>query len=287
MINHRLCIVRQSIRSTLSQPHPTHSILSIPTLNCSSRLPNLYNFARPLLITSQHGPTSPVGLYQCHLQLCAHDLERRSFGINCAKEWNYSFVAFGNCVCSGEIEGEFMGSGEGNDCFILVDFLQEEGCNYRSRSLVEIVSISSRLVLISKYSVHMPNNSPNRLQNFLTTLPGLALPSTPNKQMCLLSFAPLNLHKLIELQHSPLTACIPLAPLVKNRHTGMKDTLLPPSPLPLILLPTSLPSTSLTDRNLERRIVILGFWRGRRRSSCGLGSRSNWRAGRLWRRRGS
>lgn len=115
-------------------------------------------------------------------------------------------------------------------------------------------------------------NPPNSLQNLLTpSIASLLLP-TSDEHMPLFRLTARNLHKLIELQHPPLAACIALAPLMKNRHSRMENALLSLPTLTIILMTACLPSAYLALRNLQTGFVVLGLWWGWWRGSSWLWS---------------
>lgn len=108
----------------------------------------------------------------------------------------------------------------------------------------------------------MHSHSPDSLNLFLTSRL-----TPPNKQMLRLLFTPLNPQELVKLQHPLLTARPSLAPLVENRTSRMKHTLL--------LLPryrrvvpgvAPSPTTGGIRGNPQRRIIGFRLFRYRCRS---------------------
>jgi len=75
--------------------------------------------------------------------------------------------------------------------------------------------------------------------------------------MSILRLAPLNVHKLIKLQHPPLAATPPLTPLMKDGRPRVMYTLLA-VPLPTLKVdPTALSPARHALLDLQARIVIL------------------------------
>lgn len=90
--------------------------------------------------------------------------------------------------------------------------------------------------------------------------------------MPLLHRTPRNLHKLVKLQHPPLAATPPLAPLVKHRLARVMHALLTIPRLALCVLRTARPPpTRSIDRDLCVWVVGLVLWR-RRGGASGRGS---------------
>ena len=158
--------------------HGAKYIIQSPSLGPSS-LTDLDDFARSLLITPQHRPRVTISLYKSHLQLCAHDLKLRRRRINRAEQRDHGFVPLGRIIGCREVEDKFLW-GEFYFCNFFVDFLQEEGSDYRCWRLVEVVSgvnqyqfnnSSIKVSLKSTYLTVSRTSSPAAFPPFFFPLP--------------------------------------------------------------------------------------------------------------------
>lgn len=133
-----------------------------PSLQSSSSLANLNDFASPLLITSQYRPRTSIRLHKGYLQLRAHDLECRCLGINWTKQRNHRFVSFWRGVGCDEVEGGFHRL-ELYFCSFFIDFLEEEGGDDCARRLIEIMPVHTTVNIIPPKSISQ-DYSPDGLQ---------------------------------------------------------------------------------------------------------------------------
>jgi hypothetical protein len=83
--------------------------------------------------------------------------------------------------------------------------------------------------------------------------------------MPVLGLAALNVHKLVELQHSPLTAAPALAPFMEDRCAWVMYTALTFPVAAFVSGTTSFPSAGHALFERYAWIVVFGLWRRRRR----------------------
>jgi hypothetical protein len=130
--------------SRLNSPHGSWCTYYVQSLSLGpSSLANLDDFPCSLLVAPQDRPRTTISLHKGHLQLRAHNLERRSRRINRTEQRNDGFVPLRRIIGCREVEDEFLW-GEFYFCVLFVDLLQEEGSNYCCWRLVEVVSVNNQ-----------------------------------------------------------------------------------------------------------------------------------------------
>lgn len=240
---------------------------------------SLDNLACERVIGAQHRPARAIGLFQRKLKLGAHDLVAAFLRVNGRVELHLVLVAL--LVLGAEVEGDGRGRAEFNGRGILVNLLEEEGRNDLGGGLVEVGP--TRVAVVSHWAQHWLLGTTCVLPDVVHNVFLLVVLLLAHEQVLVLGLAALNLHELIEFQHSSLATGPTLATLVEESCPRVVDALLSFPALAWVILCVAAPPLALLARLYRQlRVIVLVFlWLGRRswRGRLGLSGRETDRFG--------